>query len=270
MKRSYGIVGKEKSDKMNSRHVKILELITEYKKMEVTKLSELLEVSQVTIRKDLDALESNEMIIREHGYATLNNKDDINNRLALHYDVKQKIAAMVVKDIEDGETIMIESGSCCALVAKEIAETKKDVTLITNSAFIADYIRKVGTVKIILLGGEYQSESQVMVGPMMRQCASAFFVDKLFVGTDGFTYETGFTGKDYMRAVAVSDMARQATQVMIVSDSEKFSQKGTVSLVELNKIHTIYTDECIPNDMENYFIEHNINVKKANKKERSS
>lgn len=72
---------------------------------------------------------------------------------------------------------MIESGSCCALVALEIAKTKKDVTLITNSAFIADYIRKHTAIKIILLGGEYQHESQVMVGPMMRKCAEAFFVD---------------------------------------------------------------------------------------------
>ena len=64
---------------------------------------------------------------------------------------------------------MIESGSCCALLALEIAQTRKDVTLITNSAFIADYVRKMPTIRIILLGGEYQKESQVMVGPMTKK-----------------------------------------------------------------------------------------------------
>ena len=171
MKVLCAILIEEKSDKMNKRHSKILELLTEHKKMEVTKLSELLDVSQVTIRKDLVSLENSGIIIREHGYATLNDSDDINNRLAYHYDSKQRIAQKAVESIQNGETVMIESGSCCALVALEIAQTKKDVTLITNSAFIADYIRKIGTVKIILLGGEYQNESQLMVGPITRKCA---------------------------------------------------------------------------------------------------
>ncbi|WP_338135011.1 DeoR family transcriptional regulator [Sharpea azabuensis] len=100
----------------------------------------ILEVSQVTIRKDLDALTKQGLIIRNHGYATLNNSDDMNNRLAYHYEMKQRIAKKVCEDIHDGETIMIESGSCCALVALEIAQSKKNITIITNSAFIADYI----------------------------------------------------------------------------------------------------------------------------------
>ena len=74
--------------KMLARHTKILELITENKKMEVTKLSQLLSVSQVTIRKDLIQLENSGLIVREHGFATLNSSDDINNRLAYHYDIK--------------------------------------------------------------------------------------------------------------------------------------------------------------------------------------
>ena len=109
--------------KMLARHTKILELITENKKMEVTKLSQLLSVSQVTIRKDLIQLENSGLIVREHGFATLNSSDDINNRLAYHYDIKQRIAKLAVESIEDGETVMIESGSCCALVALEIAQT---------------------------------------------------------------------------------------------------------------------------------------------------
>lgn len=248
---------------MNERHAKILELLTEYKKIEVTKLSELLNVSQVTIRKDLVQLEKSGVLLREHGYATLNESDDINNRLAYHYDVKQKIAALAIADIQNGETVMIESGSCCALVALEIAKTKKDITLITNSAFIADYVRKDGNLKIILLGGEYQNESQVMVGPIVRKCAETFFVDKLFIGTDGFTKESGFTGNDYMRSETVRDMARQANSVIIVTDSIKFSQKGVVSLMETQQVGCVVTDQGIPYECEAYLKEQNISVKKV-------
>ena len=248
---------------MNKRQSQILDLLTQNKKLKVTELSDVLNVSQVTIRKDLSALEESGIIVREHGYAKLNESDDINNRLAYHYDIKQKIAEKAVESIEDGETVMIESGSCCALVALEIAKTKKDVTLITNSAFIADYIRKAGNVRIILLGGEYQEESQVMVGPITRKCAEGFFVDKLFVGTDGFTKETGFTGNDYMRSEAVKDMAKQASNVIVVTDSVKFQQKGVVSLLDTKKVSYVYTDSNIPEYAEEYLVENNIKVIKT-------
>lgn len=248
---------------MNKRQSQILDLLAKNKKMEVTKLSELLNVSQVTIRKDLVILENSGIIVREHGYARLNESDDINNRLARHYETKQKIAKLAVESIENGETVMIESGSCCALVALEIARSKKDVTLITNSAFIADYIRKIGSVKVILLGGEYQNESQVMVGPLTRKCVEAFFVDKLFIGTDGFTIETGFTGNDYMRSEAVKDIAKQASRVMIVTDSDKFSQKGVVNLIEIEKVACVYTDDNIPSKIEDYLNKRNIKVIKT-------
>ena len=248
---------------MNKRQSQILDLLAKNKKMEVTKLSELLNVSQVTIRKDLVILENSGIIVREHGYARLNESDDINNRLARHDETKQKIAKLAVESIENGETVMIESGSCCALVALEIARSKKDVTLITNSAFIADYIRKIGSVKVILLGGEYQNESQVMVGPLTRKCVEAFFVDKLFIGTDGFTIETGFTGNDYMRSEAVKDMAKQASRVMIVTDSDKFSQKGVVNLIEIEKVACVYTDDNIPSKIEDYLNKRNIKVIKT-------
>lgn len=248
---------------MNKRQSQILDLLTQNKKLKVTELSDVLNVSQVTIRKDLSALEESGIIVREHGYAKLNESDDINNRLAYHYDIKQKIAEKAVESIEDGETVMIESGSCCALVALEIAKTKKDVTLITNSAFIADYIRKTGNVRIILLGGEYQEESQVMVGPITRKCAEGFFVDKLFVGTDGFTRETGFTGNDYMRSEAVKDMTKQASNIIIVTDSVKFQQKGVVSLLDTKKVSYVYTDSNIPEDAEEYLVENNIKVIKT-------
>lgn len=247
---------------MISRHTEILELLSKHKKIEVSKLSEILGVSQVTIRKDLGQLERSGIIVREHGYATLNSSDDINNRLAYHYDTKQRIAKLAIENVTDGETVMIESGSCCALLALEIVQTKKDVTIITNSAFIADYVRKTSKTKTILLGGEYQNESQVMVGPLTRKCVEAFFVDKLFIGTDGFSSTTGFTGNDYMRAEAVRDMAKQADKVIVITESAKFSQKGVVSLLPAKNIYAVITDDNIPLDSEEYLEKNNVIVKK--------
>ncbi|WP_288477822.1 DeoR/GlpR family DNA-binding transcription regulator [uncultured Clostridium sp.] len=248
---------------MLDRHSKILKLLTENKKVEVTKLSELLDVSQVTIRKDLINLENKGLIIREHGFATLNSSDDINNRLAYNYEIKRRIAQIASELVDDGETIMIESGSCCALLALEIAKTKKDITIITNSAFISEYIRKYPNIKIILLGGEYQKESQVMVGPITKICVQNFFVDKLFIGTDGFSKNSGFTGKDYMRSETVRDMANQANNVIILTESTKFSQKGVVNLITIDLISSVITDENIPKEYEDYLSSKDVEVKKV-------
>lgn len=249
--------------KMELRHTKILELLTEKNKVDVTELSQNLGVSQVTIRKDLDMLEKKGLIVREHGFATLNGQDDMNNRLAYHYDIKQQLAKSACQMIEDGETIMIESGSCCALLAQEIASTKKDVTIITNSSFIADYIRQYSQVKLILLGGEYQKEAQVVVGPMTRRCVEAFFVDKFFIGTDGFSKNTGFTGNDYMRSETVRDMARQAAHVIVVTESSKFQQVGLVNLLPTQDVYCVVTDEMIPQESEEYLQSQNVIVKKV-------
>jgi DeoR/GlpR family transcriptional regulator of sugar metabolism len=249
--------------KMELRHTKILELLTEKNKVDVTELSQNLGVSQVTIRKDLDMLEKKGLIVREHGFATLNGQDDMNNRLAYHYDIKQQLAKSACQMIEDGETIMIESGSCCVLLAQEIASTKKDVTIITNSSFIADYIRQYSQVKLILLGGEYQKEAQVVVGPMTRRCVEAFFVDKFFIGTDGFSKNTGFTGNDYMRSETVRDMARQAAHVIVVTESSKFQQVGLVNLLPTQDVYCVVTDGMIPQESEEYLQSQNVIVKKV-------
>ena len=248
---------------MNERQTKILDLLTKSKKIEVAKLSELLNVSQVTIRKDLVQLESSGIIIREHGYATINDSDDMNTRLAYHYENKQKIAKKAAELVNNGETVMIESGSCCALLALELVQTKRDITIITNSAFIADYVRKSGNVKIILLGGEYQNESQVMVGPITRKCVETFFVDKLFIGIDGFRKESGFTGNDYMRSETVKDMAKQAQRVIVVTDSVKLDQQGLVKLIDTKAIDTVITDENIPQESESYLNELDVHIEKV-------
>lgn len=234
---------------MNNRQARIIELLEEEKRIEVTRLSQLLKVSQVTIRKDLDVLETNGIVKREHGYAALNDSDDINLRLAYKFETKQKIAKAAADLVQDGQTVMIESGSSCALLAQELATTKKDITIITNSAFIAGYIRKISNVSIILLGGQYQNESQVMVGPLVAECVRNFFVDILFAGTDGYVSGNGFTGNDFMRAQAVRDMARQAREVVLVTDSSKFTKTGVVALVDLHQISKVITDQGIPENI---------------------
>ncbi len=231
---------------MPARANRILEILTERTRIEVAELAGQLGVSQVTMRKDLADLESRGLIKREHGLALLQSTDNVEGRLAYHYEEKLKIARRAIEYVHDGDTIMIESGSCCALLAAQLADAFHDVTVITNSAFIAGYVRKSNNVQIILLGGIYQKDSQVMVGPLVSHCVEGFYVDLLFVGTDGHSQRTGFTNSDQMRAQAVHDMALHAERVVVLTESEKFSQRGTIPLDLGKRPVTAITDARIP------------------------
>jgi len=230
------------------REEEIIAIVSENKKIEVNELAKQLNVSKVTIRKDLDKLEQRGIIHRQHGFALINNKDDVNYRLSKNYDLKRKIARAAAQQVMDGETVMIESGSTCALLAEELAFNKSDLTIITNSCFIASYVRKSETVKVVLLGGDYQKESQVNVGPLLNQSAKNFFVNKLFIGIDGFDINRGFTGSDMARCDAARSLAQSAEKTIILTDSSKFMNRGIISEFSFNEITEVYTDEGVSQD----------------------
>jgi len=245
------------------RQTKILEVLSTHQRAEVIVLSDLLGVSQVTVRKDLDVLEERGMIRREHGYACLSKADDIGKRMAFNYDIKRRIAKDAAAMVDEGETVMIESGSCCALLAEELANEQKDVTIITNSVFITNFIRNASHTKIILLGGYYQPESQVMVGPMTRKCGEIFFSDKFFVGTDGFMPGFGFTGKDLLRSQTVMDLAENARDIFVLTDAEKFQRQGVLGMVRLESVSGVFTDDRIAPDIEQILLENQIALHKV-------
>jgi DeoR/GlpR family transcriptional regulator of sugar metabolism len=248
---------------MTNRHTKILEILAQRQRAKVTSLAEILDVSQVTVRKDLDILEGRSLIRRIHGYASLEGADDIGKRMAYNYAVKRQIAKAAAASVEEGETILVESGSCCAFLVEELALAKKDVTIITNSAFIVNFVRHKSHLKLILLGGYYQPESQVLVGPITAQCAEIFFSDKFFLGVDGFSPHFGFTGKDHMRVQTAADLANRAREVIVLTEAEKFRRQGVLGLIGFDKVSCVYTDEGIPPEAETMLLEKKIALHKV-------
>jgi DeoR/GlpR family transcriptional regulator of sugar metabolism len=233
---------------MAKRDNQILDILTSEHRVEVAELSRRLGVSEVTVRKDLDALQAKGVVVREHGFATLSHSNDVDGRLAYHYDEKLRIARAAADLVHDGTTVMIESGSCCALLARELADTKTGVTIVTNSAFIASYVRDSPHVSVTLLGGTCQRDSQVVVGPLVRTCAQEFYVDRLFIGADGWVQGVGPTNADQMRADAVRSMAESAAEVVVLTESEKFGRRGAVPMRLLGRHVMLITDANITDD----------------------
>lgn len=227
------------------RSERILEIVNQKKKVEVSDLAKLLMVSKVTIRKDLKNLEAQGLLKREHGFAIINNPDNLNYRLAQNYPEKLRIAKMAASLVKDQDTIMIESGATCALLAEELGKQGKKITIITVSYFITNHVAKYSNLSLIVLGGQYQVSSQVVVGPLVKTSLRGFHVEKLFVGTDGFDPQIGFFGDNLMRTETVRNMAQQAQQIIILTDSEKFKKPSLIQQFSFDEVDQVITDNQI-------------------------
>lgn len=245
---------------MHIRQTKLLDIVNRERKVSVSALAKQLDVSEVTIRKDLTSLEQKGMLHREHGYAVMSADDDVLHQLSFNYERKHHIAEQAAESIENGETIMLSSGACCALLAEEIALHKNDVTIITNSAFLAGFVRKYPNAHVILFGGEYQNDAQVLVGPLIKDYASHFSVDKIFVNPDGFS-EKGFMGADLMRAEAIRAIAESASQIIVLAESATLNRKSHVLTFTLDEVQRIYTDDVPTGEVLACLEQHGIEIK---------
>jgi DeoR/GlpR family transcriptional regulator of sugar metabolism len=225
---------------LNERQSNILKMLDRNSQTSVRDLSVRLGVSSVTIRQDLNFLESEGLLTRVHGGAVMKDADDIANRLGINYERKLRIARKLAALIHDGETILIESGSTNALLARELV--KRNITIITTNIYIARQFRKYDQPKIIILGGLYQHESESLVGKITRTCIDQINYDKAFIGIDGYTSRAGFTLRDLFRAEISNHIIRKSREVYIVTDSSKFGKTELTNICYTCDIHHIATD----------------------------
>ncbi len=226
---------------LNERQNKILKILGKNDQTSVNQLSETLEVSAVTIRQDLNFLETEDLLKRVHGGAVLKDADDLNNRLGVNYEKKLRIAKKVAAFVNEGETILIESGSVNALLARELLKIRR-VTIITTNVYIARQFRKNEQANIIILGGIYQHDSETLVGKITKTCIDQININKAFVGIDGYSKEAGFTIRDLFRAEISSYIIQKAKDVFIVSDSSKFGKTEMTNICFPGEIQHVATD----------------------------
>ncbi|MDH2999730.1 hypothetical protein A1D23_06445 [Chelonobacter oris] len=206
---------------LNERQQNILSQVFKKGQIKVTELALLNQVSEVTIRQDLTFLEEQRYIKRTHGYAVATDSDDIETRISVNFGLKQQLAHFAASFVEHGDYVFIEGGSTNSLLAKYIAYNKS-VTIITPSCYIARAL-KDSPVKIFLLGGEYQKDSDYVVGRTACDNVLHMDIDKSFIGIDGFD-EAGMSGKDRKRAELVNTLLTRNIEHYIITDSSKFGR----------------------------------------------
>lgn len=239
---------------MNSRHEQILNIISRENEVTVNHLSDLLKVSLVTIRSDLRNLEERKLLIRTHGGAALPPVDDISHRLSINFSKKLRIAAAAAREVEEGETILLEAGSCVALMAQALAE-RKNLNIITNNAFVARQLKDSSAVKVILMGGLYQKESETMVGPMISQYLSYYNFSRVFLGMDGFTMEGGVMCRDLERAEVMSRFVEKGEKIYVLSDSGKMGRTAVRSVCRPEELDCLITDDQLGDEYRSFLKE---------------
>ena len=210
-------------------------------RVSVAELAKTTGVSEVTIRQDLNTLEKQSYLRRTHGFAVPLESDDVETRMMNNFTRKRELAEFAASLVSPGETVFIENGSSNALLARALAD-QKDTTIITVSAYIA-HLLKDTACEVILLGGIYQKKSESMVGPLTRQYVQQVHFSKAFIGIDGWQPETGFTGRDMMRADVVNAVLEKNCEAIVLTDSSKFGAVHPYTLGPVTCFSRVITDD---------------------------
>jgi DeoR/GlpR family transcriptional regulator of sugar metabolism len=237
----------------NQRREKILELIREDGHAKVMDLSRIFKVTEVTIRQDLEKLEKDGDVVREHGGAYLKNIDlNVRNfSLQNQENLAEKIliARKAIEFIENGDTIILDSGSTTTEIAKLI-NGFKNLTVITNALNIALILGAQAEVNVIVTGGEFKAPTLSLTGQKAADFFQNLHVDKLFLATAGIALKSGLTYPGISDICVKRAMIESANEIYLVADSSKIGKNAFASLGALSLINYLITDSKIkPEDV---------------------
>lgn len=227
------------------RRNRILEKLQEEKKVVVSELSQLYNVSEETIRRDLDKLDKDDLCIKSYGGAIVNENTNIdmpfNVRKKKNISGKQKIADIIADLISDGEHIMLDASTTAVFIAKAI-KNKQNLTVITNSIEIIIELSDVSDWTIVSSGGTLKEGYLALVGTNAVERLGSFNVEKTIISCKGLDMEKGFTDSNEQFTQAKQAMMRAAQKRILAVDSSKFGKVSFSKIGDLGQVDTVVTD----------------------------
>ncbi len=237
---------------ITERHEKILHILREDGKVKINSLSERLDVSGVTIRKDLKLLEDKNLLFRTHGGASSSNpymnERTINEKELINSAEKQKIAKAAFKLIGDNDSIIIGSGTTVFELAR-ILNPSKSLTIITPAVKVTLELCNHQNVEIVQLGGTIRQNSSSVAGSIPEKMLEEISSGILFIGVDGIDLDFGFSITNLSEASLNKEMINAAQVVAVLADSSKFGKRGLGKICDINQIQYLITDSNAPTGM---------------------
>ena len=230
------------------RRNEILEKLQTDRRVVVSELSQLYDVSEETIRRDLEKLVNDGYAIKSYGGAVINENVNIelpfNIRKNRNIVGKQHIADLVSKVVKDGDSLMLDASSTAVYIAKTLQEKgKKNLTIITNSIEIIVELFDVQDWTILSTGGASREGSFALVGPQTDKMIRSYHVDKAIISCKGIDAAAGMTDSDELHANNKSTMLAAAKERILAIDSSKFDKIAFTEIGTLDDLTMVITDE---------------------------
>lgn len=233
---------------LNQRRMSILNLIREDGHAKVQKLSEIFDVSEVTIRQDLEELEKAGYIQREYGGAFLKEFDSFAKTGMLfnqtNMDAKKEIAKKAVKLVSEGDTIILDSGSTTTELARLLVGFN-DLTVITNALNIAYILGSNPRINLIVSGGDFKAPTLSLTGELAANVFKGFHVKSCFLATAGISKDFQLTYPSLSDLAVKSAMIRSADNVYLLADSSKIGNTSFATLGRLSLVDALISDSLL-------------------------
>lgn len=231
------------------RKQKIFHYVHTNERASVQELAAHFGVSESTVRRDLKDLEEGGHLRRTHGGAVAIQSDNSEppfiekeDRFRLQKEAIAKAAAALV---EEGDTVLLDSGSTTYYLAKELKSFSK-LTVVTNSVVVAQELGHLPNISLVLTGGTVRPETLAMVGPLAESTLDMVRVNKSFVAINGLDPSHGLTTPSLSEAEMKRMMVRVGKQVILLADHSKYAKLSFAKVVDIQDIHLLITDSQFP------------------------
>jgi DeoR/GlpR family transcriptional regulator of sugar metabolism len=254
----------------DTRKSHILNLLNEKSSVSVSELSELLQLSEVSVRKLLDSMEQAGQLKRTWGgavsiYGSLRELSN-DEKLPKHFEEKRAIAQAAYDCIKDGDAIFLDSGTTTIQLARLIVSgTKRNIMVATNATNISMELAKATDIQSIIIGGEFRQKIFSCVGYIALMCLEHLYFDKGFVTGNHFSLEHGFTTPNLQEAEIKHRVLSVSKEHYVLMDYSKFGNDSLALIAPTKEVDNIITDWNIPSDVIQQFNEQGVNVIVGNK-----
>ncbi len=243
------------------RQARILEELDRRGSVRVSELVQLLGVSDMTVRRDLDTLRQRGLLDKVHGGATLREEGSTDEpgfltKSARELAEKEAIAARAATLVEPGSAVAISAGTTTHALARHLVDVP-GLTVVTNSVWVADVLHSSGqNGTTVLLTGGLRTPSDALVGPIAIEALRSLHVDVVFMGVHGMDAKAGFSTPNLMESETNRAMVANARRLVVVADSTKWGVLGLSSFAPLEQADVVISDTALPPEAQHVLAEH--------------
>lgn len=247
----------------SSRRKSILELLEKKREVSVNELASMFQISEVTIRSDLEAMDKLGLLVRNHGGAVLpenfNESRFFLDTIHENAEVKMRLARQAMKLINPGDTVIIDSGSTMAILASLLHGSQ--ITVVTNSLPVVQELYMDSSIELIAAGGAFRRSGLAFIGSLARSVFEQINADILFLGCSAFDLEKGTSSPNLNEALTKQMMIASARKVCLVADSTKSGRQSLANVAFWrNDIDYFITDTMAAKDISNLKEQFNVEV----------